>query len=533
MAGEGGHKRGRESSAIELQCEDGSVYVLDADSAARSAYFAALLGAHTGSMRDGRRVAAPGDPEQIGQLVAHLRARRVPDFLGVADACAILALADYYGDERLARHCVTWLLPAVREDTALRVLLATPGREAALEATSARLVGRALGAIMRTREFLELDAPSVERVLGDPAVVPLVRQLVIEAALAWAAHDSDRLVPAAATRGLHGLPAHVAGALLQREAVAGRRDIVRALGAALTAPSGNRAAHSLDFALVIFAPCGRVFALDLRTRSTYELPPLPKSAPAPVAAVYDESTGAALVFGLGLEEPESSFEYCLASGAARALPAPPIPKARAAYACHAGVVYCIGGATAGHGYSSTVLRLLRSGSRPRWEACARLGAARSGHAAAVVGASIVVFGGTAHADEPAAERLALDEPDRAWRPCAVAAPHRYEHALVAEGADVYVLCGESHFDGRGSFVFGVDEAETRPLPQIAHAHAPCAVAVRDGGETTVWVFAELDSDSGPNVQIFCPARGTRAELRVPEFTLGAAVVFVPRTPLTL
>ena len=86
-------------------------------------------------MRDARRVVARGDPERVGQLVAYLRKGRAPDLLGVDDAIAMLELADYYGVAALARGCAGWLASAVREETALRVMLAAA--RAALEALEA------------------------------------------------------------------------------------------------------------------------------------------------------------------------------------------------------------------------------------------------------------------------------------------------------------------------------------------------------------------------------------------------------------
>lgn len=508
-------KRAREE--IDVVCNDGTVYVLDEAAAARSSFFAA--GAVSG-MRDAARVEVRGDPERVGQIVSFLRRGRVPTWLDAADAIEILELADFYGVQDLVELCVEWLAREVREETALAVFLATRQGEHCARARAAKLLGRALGVVMRTRAFLELDETEVEAVLGDASMVPFVSQMRLEAGLAWA-HEPFRSVPKAATRELGGLPVSVIGALLQRGDVAQMPGVVRALGSALGAPIAPR--NAVDFALVILAPCGRVFAFDLRTRETREMPPIPRVG-GPCAAVYDETTRKVLVFQLDRGAP---YEYCLESGTSRALPSPLVEKLSAAYVCHGGVVYCIGGETARSDHSRTVARM-RIGE-DKWEACAdRMRAARSSCAATLVhgagGASIVVVGGSEFEDECPAEVLLLGG-DGGWQECKVRAPHRFDHTIACAETDVFVLGGRSPFDGEsGSFVFNVACVEASALPDLAPFPCPRAVAVRDGtGPHAIWVFGH---DDHANVRIY--QRGACEILRVPEFTRGSAVVFVPR-----
>ena len=266
------NKRAREGGDIEVVCQDGTVYVLDAASAAGSEFFAARS-AH--DMREAGRVEVCGDSERVGQIVAFLRRGREPNWLDVADAGEILELADFFGVDGLIFRCLEWMAREVDEATALGVfLIATrfPGRGGVRTSSlAARLVGRALGLVMRTREFLELDAEQVEAVLGDASLVPLVRQMRLEAGLAWAAHEETRAVPRAATLTLVGLPTAVVSGLLQRDQVLAAPEVVRALGAGLTvAPRVGMRANEVDFALVVAQPGGRVFVLDVRTRATHE-----------------------------------------------------------------------------------------------------------------------------------------------------------------------------------------------------------------------------------------------------------------------
>ena len=516
------NKRAREEGDLEVACEDGTVYVLDAESAAGSDFFAARS-AH--DMREAGRVEVLGDSERVGQIVAFLRRGREPNWLDVADAGEILGLADFFGVDGLVVRCLEWMAREVDEATALAVFLTATrfsGRGGVRTASlAARLIGRALGLVMRAPEFLELDAEQVEAVLGDASLVPLVRQMRLEAGLAWAAHAENRAVPRAATRTLVGLPAAVVSALLQSDLVLAAPEVVRALGAGLTvAPRVGMRANEVDFALVIAQPGGRVFVLDLRTRATHELPPIPRAGGA-CAAVYDAGTGTVLVFQL--ESHGAPYEYCLESGTSRALECPLVQKMHAAYVCHEGTVYCIGGATVRSDHSRTVARL-RVGSGSAWEALDdRMCAARSSHAATLVGSSIVVVGGNEFEEECVAERLDLAGAG-GWRPCEVRAPHRAEHAMACVGHDVFVVGGEPLFDeeDRGSFAFDVDESDLRAI-ELAGLAAPRAVAVRG----SVWVFGHARGGA-PNVQIYDPARGAREELYVPEITRGSAVVFVPR-----
>ena len=517
---EPGVKRAREEGEIEVVCNDGTVYVLDAEAAARSEFFAASAARE---MREAGRVVVLGDSERVGQIVAFLRRGRVPNLLDVADAAAILELADFFGVHALAVRCLEWMEHEVDECTALSVfLLAAPfeGRGGARASSrAARLVGRALGLVMRTREFLELGAEQVEAVLGDAAMVPLVRQMRLEAGLAWAAHEPGRAVPAAATRMLVGLPSSVVSALLQSDAVLGAPEVVRALGAGLTvAPRAGMRANDVDFAVVIFAPCGRVVVLDVRTRETHDLPPIPRAG-GPCAAVYDRVTRKALVFQL--ESHGAPYEYCLESGTSRALECPLVPKVHAAYVAYEGAVYCIGGETSRSDHSRTVARLRPGG---QWEPLEyRMCAARSAPAATMVGSSLVVVGGNELEDQCGAERLDLSGTG-GWEPCEVRAQHRTEHAVACIGLDVFVVGGAPIFDDedRGSFVFDVDETDPREV-ELAPVAAPRALAVRGD----LWVFGTTRGGA-PNVQIYDPELRGRQELYVPEFTRGSGVVFVPR-----
>ena len=177
-------------------------------------------------------------------------------------------------------------------------------------------------------------------------------------------------------------------------------------------------------------------------------------------------------------------------------------------------------------HSRTVARL-RVGSGSGWEALDdRMCAARSAHAATLVGSSIVVVGGSEFEEECTAERLDL-EGGGGWRPCEVRAPHRAEHAVACVGHDVFVVGGETLFDeeDHGSFAFDVDESDRRAI-ELASVAAPRAVAVRGD----VWVLGHA-RNGAPNVQIYDPVSGTREELHVPEITRGSAVVFVPRAGL--
>jgi hypothetical protein len=524
-------KRAREESGtVEVVCSNGTVYVLDAAAAARSEFFAA--GCSSG-MRDAARIMVSGDPERVGQLVAFLLRGRVPNWLNTADAIEILELADYYGVHDLVALCLEYLARAVSEATALTVFLATT-KFGGLGARSnaATLLGRALGAVMLTPEFLELG--EVESVLGDAEVVPFASQMRLEAGLAWANHALGRDVPKAATRELGGLPPSVIGAFLQQ--VAELPGVVRSLGSALVVRSKPR--NAIDFALVILNPCGRVFALDMRTREIYEMPPIPRAG-GPCDAVYDPATRKILVFQL---ERGAPYEYCLESGESRALPSQPVEKLRAAYVCDGGTVYCIGGETAHADHSTTVTRM-RIGE-DRWELFGRMRAARSSCAATLVhgagGASIVVFGGNQYEDECPAERIVLGG-EGGWQECKAWAPHRDESSIACVNSDVFVVGGRSIFDqddlgslglgslGLGSLVFDVEEAHTRALPDLAPFPCARAVTVRGEAAETVWVFGH--EDHAPNVRIYDPKRGTCEETRVPEFTRGSAVVFVPRAAL--
>ena len=515
-------KRAREEAgSVEAVCGDGTVYVLDAAAAARSAFFAA---AAASGMRDATRVEVHGDPERVGQVVAFLRRGRVPRWLEADDAIEILELADFYGVYDLVARCLEWLAREVREETALAVFLATTrfGELGGAREQSARLLGRALGVVMRTRAFLELD--DVEPVLGDASVVPFASQMRLEAGLGWAAHVQGRTVPTAAVRGLEGLPVSVIGALLERDDVSKMPAVVRALGWALGPPARAPLAQrsAIDFALVLLQPCGRVFALDLRTRETREMPPIPRVG-GPCAAVYDNTTRKVLVFQL---ERGAPYEYCLDSGASRALPSPVPEKLHAAYVCHEGTAYCIGGETARSDHSSTVSRLRIGGE---WELCCdRMCAPRSSCAATLVhgaGASIVVYGGNEYEDDPPAERLVLGD-DGGWKACNIRESHRHDNSIACVGTDVFVVGGANLFDAddRGSLCFNVESASTHAVPDLAPF--PHAVAVSDGGKQALWVFGHEGYEQ--NVQIYDHASRESEYLRVPEFTRGSSVVFVPR-----
>ena len=508
---------------IEVRCDNGTVYLLHyfdelAEWSARSTLLAELVGSASGIVN------ATGDPEHVGVLVSYVLKGRLPALLCVADAIAILELADFYGADGLLAHCATWLQYEVSEDTALRVLVAVTrvgvGIRAAMRA--ATLLGRALGAVMRTSEFLDLDAGEVERVLCHPAMVPLVKQLRLLAWLKWAAHANRDLPPAAMLR-LEGLPVTVAGAMLQRADVQESKDLVRALGAGLgVEPEHGTRSNEIDFALLVFDASGRVFAIDLRTRETHEMPRIPRAAwGSSVAAVYDHGTGAAFVFGL--DYPVDPYEYFTESGFSRRIPTPEEPKKRAAYVCDDGYVYCIGGSTAEQEYTSTVSRMsTRSGGR--WETCAPMLVPRSSHDAAIVdgktGACIVAVGGTEGHGERAVERLDLSG-RRGWGECDVGAPPMHARSIAVVGGDVYVV------GGHGAFVFDVDDGARSNVSEIEAAPLQRAVTVDDGETSRVWVF-EACSGDGPNVQVYDPVTRTREDLRVPEYTLGSAVVFVSR-----
>ena len=513
---------------MEVRCGNGTVYYLDVgehDVAARSPFFAALVGSASG-MRDARVVCAEGDAEHVGVLVSYLQKGRLPAFLCTADALAILGLADFYGAEGLVAHCLCWLQYEVREDTALRVLVAVtrvPTRGGCrAETRAAALRGRALGAGMRTDEFLSLDEAEVQSVLCHPAMVPFVRQLRLVAWLAWAGHAGRALPPAAAHK-LEALPLSVVGAMLQRADVQASADVVGALGAGLVVEPGiGMRSNEIDFAILVFDPSGRVFAIDLRTREAHEARPVAGAAwGKAVAAAYDHETGAVFVFGL--DRPVDPHEYFPESGVSRRIPAPETTKTDAAYVCHDGYVYCIGGSTAEREYTSTVARM-RTGSG-RWEECAPMLAPRSAHDAAVVygktGAGIVAVGGTESRGAPPVERL-----DRVWRECDAVVPQMHARSVAVVESDVYVVGGYSH-EGRGAFVFDSDGGTMTRVDEIASAPCQRAVAVHEGETSQVWVF-EACSGPGPNVQVYDPVTRTREDLRVPEFTRGSAAVFVPR-----
>jgi hypothetical protein len=514
-------KRAREEAgSVEVACNDGTVYVLDAAAAARSAFFAA--GAASG-MRDAARVEAQGDPERLGQVVAFLRRGRVPRWLEADDAIEILELADFYGVHDLVARCLEWLAREVREETALAVFLATTrfGELGGAREQSARLLGRALGVVMRTRAFLELD--DVEPVLGDASVVPFASQMRLEAGLGWAAHVRGRTVPTAAVRGLEGLPVSVIGALLERDDVSKMPAVVRALGWALGPRAPLAPRNAVCFALVLLQPCGRVFALDLRTRETREMPPIPRVG-GPCAAVYDSATRKVVVFQLEHGEP---YEYCLDSGGSRALPSPVPEKMHAAYVCHEGTAYCIGGETANSDHSSTVLKLRIGGE---WELCReRMCTPRSSCAATLVhgagGASIVVYGGNEYEDDPPAERLVIG--GGGWKACNVRGSHRHDNSIACVGTDAFVVGGANLFDAddRVSIRFNVESASTFAMPDLAPF--PNAVTVSDGGKEALWVFGD-EGRHEQNVQIYDHASRESEYLRVPEFTRGSSVVFVPR-----
>ena len=171
--------------------------------------------------------------------------------------------------------------------------------------------------------------------------------------------------------------------------------------------------------------------------------------------------------------------------------------------------------------------------KDKWEACEdRMRAARSSCAATLVhgagGASIVVVGGSELEDECPAERLLLGG-HGGWQECKVRAPHRYDHSIACANTDVFVVGGRSPFDAEsGSFVFDEDGVEASyTATDLAPFPSPRAVTVRDGaGHQAVWVFGH--EDCAPNVRIY--RRGACETLRVPEFTRGSAVVFVPRAP---
>lgn len=505
---------------IEVRCDNGTVYLLHyfdelAEWSARSTLLAERIGSASGIVN------ATGDPEHVGVLVSYVLKGRLPALLCVADAIAILELADLYGADGLLAHCAKWLQYEVSEGTALRVLVAVTrvgvGIRAAMRA--ATLLGRALGAVMHTSEFLDLDAGEVERVLCHPAMVPLVKQLRLLAWLKWAAH-ANRALPPAAMLGLEGLPVTVAGAMLQRADVQERKGLVRAIGRGLgVEPEHGMRSNEIDFALLVFDANGRVFAIDLRTRETHEMPRIPRAWGGSVAAVYDHGTGTAFVFGL--DYPVDPYEYFTESGFSRRIPTPDDSKKRAAYVCHDGYVYCIGGSTSEHEYTSTVARMsTRSGGR--WEPCASMLVPRSSHDAAVVysktGACIVAVGGTE--GECAVERLDLSC-RRGWGECDVGAPPLHARSIAAVDGEVYVV------GGHGALVLDVDDGSRIDVDEIVAAPCQRAVAVEDGQTSHVWVF-EACSGEGPNVQVYDPVTRTREDLRVPEYTLGSAVVFVSR-----
>jgi hypothetical protein len=407
----------------------------------------------------------------------------------------------------------------VSEDTALRVLVAVTRvrSESRAAMRAATLLGRALGAVMHTSEFLDLDAGEIERALCHPAMVPLVKQLRLLAWLKWAAH-ANRALPPAAMLGLEGLSATVAGAMLQRADVQESKELVRAIGRGLGVEPEMRS-NEIDFALLVFDVSGRVFAIDLRTRETHEMPRIPHAWGSSVAAVYDPGTGTAFVFGL--DYPVDPYEYFTESGFSRRIPTPDEPKKRAAYVCHDGYVYCIGGSTSEHEYTSTVSRMsTRSGGR--WEPCASMLAPRSSHDAAVVysnaGACIVAVGGTE--EHGAVERL--DLACRGWAECGVGAPPMHARSIAAVDGEVYVV------GGHGALVLDVDDGSRSDVDEIVTAPWQRAVTVEDGQTSHVWVF---EACSGPNVQVYDPVTRTREDLRVPEYTLGSAVVFVSRAAI--
>jgi hypothetical protein len=224
----------------------------------------------------------------------------------------------------------------------------------------------------------------------------------------------------------------------------------------------------------------------------------------------------------GLDYPIDPYEYFTESGLSRRIPTPDEPKMRAAYACHDGYVYCIGGSTNEHEYTSTVARMsTRSGGR--WEPCASMLAPRSSHDAAVVytnaGACIVAVGGTE--EHGAVERLDLAR-GRGWAECDVGAPPMRARSIAAVDGEVYVVGGD------GALVLDVDDGSRSDVDVIATAPWQRAVTVEDGPTSHVWVFAAC---SGPNVQVYDPVTRTREDLRVPEYTLGSAVVFVSRAAI--
>jgi hypothetical protein len=514
---------------FEILCANGAVLKLAApELASRSEFFAALVRGPTAAMEDARIVRARGDPEHVAVLVSYLAKGRLPSLLCVQDAIDVLELADFYGAETLASHCTSWLQYNVTEETALRVLVAVtriPVREKSRAATrAATLLGRALGVEMHTADFLNLDARTVEGVLCHAAMVPFAKQMRLYAWLKWAERDA-RTLPRAATVGLAGLPVPVVGAILQRADVS--REVISAIGAGLgVEPQIGMRSNEIDFALLIFDVSGRVFAVDLRTREAHELPPIPRGEwGKAVQAVYDHETGTAFVFGLdGRVDP---YEYFPESGFSRRIAPPAEEKKNAAYVCRDGHVYCIGGSTAEQECTSTVSRM-RASDGGRWKECTPMLAPRSSLGAAIVygrkGAHIVAVGGTESRRWPPVERM--DPASGAWSECEVSAPQMYARSVAVVEGDAYVVGGYSH-EGRGACVLDVDCGTWRSVDEIANAPGQRAVAVEDGDTKQVWVF-EACAAEGRNVQIYDTVTRAREDLRITEYTRGAAVVFVSR-----
>ena len=524
-----------ERVAFEVRCENGAVYYLDlpaSELASRSEFSAALVSGPTSGMKDATIVNARGDSEHVGVLVSYLLKGRLPTFLGVTDAIAILELADFYGSDALVAHCISWLRYEVSEDTALRVLLtvthvAAVGGASRAAMRAATLLGRALGVVMHTPEFLGLDEGDVQCVLCHPAMVPLVKQLRLLAWLAWAAHGDRELPPAATAGCFGGLPLTVVSAMLQRADVQESKDLVGALGAGLgVEPRIGTRSNEIDFALLVFDVRGRVFAIDMRTRETHEMPSIARAAwGRAVAAVYDHDTETAFVFGL--DGPVEPYEYFPESGFSRRIPTPDEPKQNAAYVSHDGYVYCTGGSTGEEERTKTVERM-STAAGGRWAPCAPMLVARSSHDAALVcgahGACIVAVGGTEGPSWASVERMDLAMCE--WSECEVAAPQMHGRSVAVVQGDAFVVGGSRH-ELRGAVVFDVECGTWSEVDGIASAPLQRAVTVDDGETSRVWVFDECQCE-GPNVQVYDPVTRAREDLRVPEYTRGAAVVFVPR-----
>lgn len=173
----------------------------------------------------------------------------------------------------------------------------------------------------------------------------------------------------------------------------------RALHHLATAGDGDRLYVAGGYEGFVFRPVDTVYRYDPEADAWETLPPLPVAVGAAAAAVVNGQLHV-VGGGRGIQSVPEHQVLDLATHRWRRAAALPEALNHLAAVVRAGRVYVVGGRRDPSGLQNSAALYEYNAEEDRWEGRAPMPTARSGHAAAVVGPWLVVFGGEVNLSNP-------------------------------------------------------------------------------------------------------------------------------------